>query len=227
MVEKAPGKENIALDIREQIKEQVFLLEISFPGAVIHVTENEDGRIFDLLKFPVDIAADVCGFCSQFDPSLDGCPNEVVFSSATCFPVAFASPDELAFEVHTDKFDALAVLFENNYPFLSAIVFMAIVGIPAVLLLGIIYVSVAIRESAPLPGARRALRWVLMLAPWSMAEIFLIGILVSFVKIVSLADVALGISFWAYVLFTVCSLLALLYIDRREVWRQLDTARRG
>ena len=104
---------------------------------------------------------------------------------------------------------------------------MAIVGIPAVMLVGIVYVSLAIRASAPVGGARRALRWVLYLAPWSMAEIFLIGILVSFVKIVSLADVALGISFWAYVLFTVFSLYSVMYIDRREVWRRLDEVRRG
>ena len=122
---------------------------------------------------------------------------------------------------------SIGVLFENDYPFLSAIVFAAIVGVPAVLLLGVIYVSVAIRMQQPLPGTRRALRWVLRLAPWSMAEIFLIGILVSFVKIVSLADVTLGVSFWAYALFTVCSLLSLMYIDRRDIWRQLDAARRG
>ena len=122
---------------------------------------------------------------------------------------------------------SIAVLFENNYPFLSAIVFAAIVGVPAVLLFGIVYVSLAVRIGQPLPRVRKALRWVLALAPWSMAEIFLIGILVSFVKVMTLADVTLGVSFWAYVLFTVCSLLALMYIDRRDVWRQLDTARRG
>ena len=122
---------------------------------------------------------------------------------------------------------SIGVLFEKDYPFLSAIVFVAIVGLPAALLIGIVYASVAIRADEALPGARRALRWVLTLAPWSMAEIFLIGILVSFVKIVSLADVSLGVSFWAYALFTVCSLLSLMYIDRRDIWRHLDSARRG
>ena len=120
---------------------------------------------------------------------------------------------------------SIGVLFENDYAFLSAIVFAAIVGIPAILLLGVIYVSLAIRLAHPLPGVRRVLRWVLRIAPWSMAEIFLIGILVSLVKIVSLADVRLGASFWAYALFTVCSLLSLMYIDRRDIWRQLDAAR--
>lgn len=144
---------------------------------------------------------------------------------ANAFP--FLSLEARGQEQTVTLIQSIVVLFDNNFPFLSAIVFAAIVGVPAVLLLGIIYVSVAIRTSKPLSGARRALRWVLTLAPWSMAEIFLIGILVSFVKIVSLADVTLGVSFWAYALFTVCSLMALMYIDRRDVWRQLDAARRG
>ena len=55
-----------------------------------------------------------------------------------------------------------------------------------------------------------------------MAEIFLIGILVSFVKIVAIADVSLGLSFWAYVFFSVCMTAAILNIDKRELWQRLS-----
>jgi paraquat-inducible protein A len=55
-----------------------------------------------------------------------------------------------------------------------------------------------------------------------MAEIFLIGILVSFVKIVSIADVSLGTSFWSYVLFTACMTVTMLYPDRRMLWQRLQ-----
>jgi paraquat-inducible protein A len=61
-----------------------------------------------------------------------------------------------------------------------------------------------------------------MLVPWSMAEIFLIGILVSFVKIVEIADVSLELSFWSYVLFTVCITVVMLYLDKRELWQRLQ-----
>ena len=60
-----------------------------------------------------------------------------------------------------------------------------------------------------------------MLVPWSMAEIFVIGILVSFVKIVTIADVSFGMSFWAYVLFTVCLTIVVLYLDKRELWSRV------
>jgi len=116
---------------------------------------------------------------------------------------------------------SVAILITKNYPELALVVFLLIIAIPAVLLLAIIYVSTSITISRRLPGIRRTMRAALLLMPWSMAEIFLMGILVSFVKIVSLADVALGLSFWAYTVFTMCSVIVMLHIDKREMWRRI------
>ena len=69
---------------------------------------------------------------------------------------------------------------------------------------------------------RACLRGTIALAPWNMAEIFLIGILISFIKVVALADVTLGLSFWAYTLFTLGIVLITINFDRREIWHQLD-----
>ena len=115
---------------------------------------------------------------------------------------------------------SLEVLFEEHI-LLAAVVFITIIGVPATLLVGMTYVSLSLRLPTRLPGTRTALRWSLYVLPWSMAEIFLIGILVSFIKIVALAQVELGVSFWAYVLFTVCLMLVVLNIDRRELWRRV------
>ena len=117
---------------------------------------------------------------------------------------------------------SIAILFTEDNRMLAAIVFASIVLVPAVLLSGIIYVSVSIRSQHELPGVRQLLRWGMYLAPWSMAEIFLIGILVSFIKIAAMADVGLGLSFWAYSLFTIGMVLVTINFDRREVWHLLD-----
>lgn len=122
---------------------------------------------------------------------------------------------------------SVAILITKNYPSLAFVVFALIIAIPAVLLLGLIYVSSSITFNRRWPVVHTVLRWVLHLIPWSMAEIFLIGILVSFVKIVSLADVALGLSFWAYSLFTVCSVIVVLHIDKRELWRHVGALSRA
>jgi paraquat-inducible protein A len=116
---------------------------------------------------------------------------------------------------------SITVLISEDLPSLAAIIFTSIVLIPGIFLVGAIYVSTALKMDRLLPGTVMVLRWILMLMPWSMAEIFLIGILVSFVKIVTLADVSFGMSFWAYVIFTVCMTVVMLYPDKRQLWNRV------
>ena len=115
----------------------------------------------------------------------------------------------------------IAILVAEDLPSLAAIVFVSIIIIPAAFLIGAVYVSGALKIDRSLPGTDVVLRWILMLMPWSMAEIFLIGVLVSFVKIVTIADVSFGLSFWSYVLFTVCMTVVMLYPDKRQLWERV------
>jgi paraquat-inducible protein A len=116
---------------------------------------------------------------------------------------------------------SVAILVTENIPSLAAVVFASIILIPALFLIAMIYVSLAIRRGRQLPGTSIVLRSAMSLLPWSMSEIFLIGILVSFVKISSIADVSLGLSFWSYVLFTLCMSAAVMHIDKREIWQRV------
>lgn len=67
-------------------------------------------------------------------------------------------------------------------------------------------------------------RLVFHISPWSMVEVFLIGVLVSFTKIASLATVVLGISFWAFAGFSLCLTAALASIDRLQMWSAIEEA---
>ncbi len=122
-------------------------------------------------------------------------------------------------EQNVTLIDSVAILLAEDFTALAFVVFATIIAVPALFLFGVIYVSAALMLGRELPGTRRMLRGVLLLLPWSMAEIFLIGILVSFIKIVSLADVTLGLSFWSYALFTLCMIVVMLHIDKRQLWR--------
>jgi len=134
---------------------------------------------------------------------------------ATAFPfLGFSASGQ---ERTVTLLQSIAILVAD-LPAMAAIVFTSIIFIPASFLVGIVYVMTSLAGQKLLPGTAWILRWLLMLVPWSMAEIFLIGILVSFVKIVSIADVALGLSFWSYFLFTVCMAVVVLYLDKRELW---------
>jgi len=138
---------------------------------------------------------------------------------ANAFP--FITLNARGMEQTVTLLGSVAILFTEQHHLLAAVVFALIAVIPALLLMGVVYVSLSIQLGRELPGARMCLRGTIALAPWNMAEIFLIGILVSFIKIVSLADVHLGLSFWAYTLFTLGVALVTINFDRREVWSLL------
>lgn len=144
---------------------------------------------------------------------------------ANAFP--FLTLNARGLEQEVTLLGSVAVLFTEDHRMLAAIVFASIAIIPAMLLGFVAYTSLSIQLRRELPGVRTCLRWAIALAPWNMAEIFLIGILISFIKIVDLADVTLGLSFWAYTLFTLGVVLITLNFDRREMWSQLDRVRAG
>ncbi len=67
-------------------------------------------------------------------------------------------------------------------------------------------------------------RLIQKLAPWAMIEVFFLGTLVSLLKLVKLADVHLGVAFWALGAGMICLAAAMAGIDRRELWDRLEVA---
>jgi len=54
--------------------------------------------------------------------------------------------------------------------------------------------------------------------PWNMSDIFLISILVALVKLIGMAEIHFGISFWALLLFVAIDLYLTRYLRIGELW---------
>ncbi len=54
--------------------------------------------------------------------------------------------------------------------------------------------------------------------PWHMSDIFLISILVAIVKLLGIADIHLGVSFWALIIFVLIDIYFTRNIHLRELW---------
>ncbi|MEH6404341.1 MAG: paraquat-inducible protein A [Sneathiella sp.] len=65
------------------------------------------------------------------------------------------------------------------------------------------------------------------LRPWAMAEIFIIGIMVAYVKLGDFADVYIGVSLVAFVLMVFFTVMSFLSFDLSVVWRKLDEIRQS
>ena len=114
----------------------------------------------------------------------------------------------------------IAVLIQQDYLSLAIITGLATILLPGMVLIGILLLSLAqYRDHRPsyLP---RILKMVTTLMPWSMAEIFLVGTLVSLIKVTELADVAIGLSFYAFIGFSAFTALCIAQFDttRCAMW---------
>lgn len=75
------------------------------------------------------------------------------------------------------------------------------------------------------PGARSAFRLATELRPWSMAEVFTVGVVVALVKIGGMASVTLGPAFWELVLVVVIVVLEATSLCEKTLWRAIEQRR--
>ena len=112
---------------------------------------------------------------------------------------------------------SLLILVEQDYALLAVLQAVAILVLPALILLCLLYVLVPLSLNYRPAKADVVVNLVFRLLPWTMAEIFLIGVLVSLIKITSMADVGMGPSFYAYILFTLCMTGTLMHLDKHQL----------
>ncbi|MCD6526535.1 MAG: PqiA/YebS family transporter subunit [Desulfuromonas sp.] len=111
-------------------------------------------------------------------------------------------------------------LYRNGSEVLSFFVLAFIIIVPALIILSLLLVLIPIiLKRRAVIGHRLWARFIFTLGPWSMVEVFILGVLASLTKIASMATIVLGLSFWAYVAFTLCFLIAVSGLDRYQFWR--------
>lgn len=108
-----------------------------------------------------------------------------------------------------------------NEPLVGILVILTIAVLPACYLLGVIWLQAGLLRQQPLPRSRAIARSLAYLMPWMMADVFVIGALVSLIKVAGIADITLGLSFWAFCCFALLLLLTNQSLDRDWLWFSL------
>lgn len=125
-------------------------------------------------------------------------------------------------QAHTIRIlDTYFILIEQNYLIIALLLVITIIALPMIVICGLIYLIFAIHDNRYPAHGLVISKVILALLPWSMAEIFLIGVLVSLIKISTMASVSLGLSFYAYVLFSICYIASIQYVDRQQLTNEL------
>ena len=68
----------------------------------------------------------------------------------------------------------------------------------------------------------RAFRLLRRIEPWSMMEVFMIGILVAIVNLLDMAKIEAGLSLFAFVLLFLLITAAVSSLDPHAVWERVE-----
>ena len=116
---------------------------------------------------------------------------------------------------------AATTLIGFHQPLVAIAVVLTIGVLPAVYLVGVVWLQAGLLRGSPLPASRSIARSLSHLHPWMMADVFIVGALVSLIKIAAMAEVGLGISFWAFCAFALLLLLTTQSLDADWMWFSL------
>ncbi|MCU5775058.1 membrane integrity-associated transporter subunit PqiA [Erwiniaceae bacterium BAC15a-03b] len=111
------------------------------------------------------------------------------------------------------------VMVSEDYSSLATLFLLFVQGVPAFCMVAILLLVNQVRMPE---GLRRWMARILFqLKSWGMAEIFLAGVLVSFVKLMAYGDIGIGSSFVPWCLFCLLQLRAFQCVDRRWLWQRV------
>jgi paraquat-inducible protein A len=187
----------------------------------------------DLLHRLPEVPEGGSAACSRCGGELRRRPREglertfaLALAAAILFVVSNSFPF-LSFEMsgrvtETTLMTGVFDLWDQGKQQLSLLVLLTTVLAPLFQIALLLYVVAPLRWNRvpwKLPDAFRLLRHI---QPWSMMEVFMIGILVSIVKLMDMATIVPGLALWSFVLLMLVLAGAVASFDREAVWERLE-----
>ncbi len=143
----------------------------------------------------------------------------ILFAIANTFPVLTFGMEG---RVETNTLASGVVTFwQEGFPFLAFMVAVTSIIAPLLLIAAHIYVLLPIWRGTSWPGMKRVWRVLAVVRPWSMLDVFLIGLLVALTKLTDFAQVIAGPAFFAICCLIPTVLLMNVTLDTRAVWRRI------
>lgn len=109
------------------------------------------------------------------------------------------------------------ILIGQNYLGLAAVILFVCILLPGCVLILLTVWMFSIKLGLGLRATKAQISLCFNFIVWCMPEVFMVGVLVSLVKISDMADVEFGLGLYFYIGFMALYILALLHLDRYQV----------
>jgi paraquat-inducible protein A len=147
----------------------------------------------------------------------------ILFVMFNAFPFLTFKKEGLEHQTHVVT--GVCQLADQGMPELAALVAFNLIIAPGLQLLASLYVLVPVSLNRRVPGMFRVFRYLRLLQPWLMVEIFMLGVLVSMVKLAKMAQIIPGVAVYSLTAFIFVMAAASAAIDPHEVWERWEAPR--
>lgn len=144
----------------------------------------------------------------------------LLFIVANSFPILSMRLEGQLTE--TILFTGVKRLYDQGMWPLAILVFLTSIVFPLLRLLALLYVFLPIKFNRTPWKMAVIFRLVYSLRPWSMIEVFMLGILVSIVKLTAIAAIIPGIALWSFAVLIFVLAATATSLDPDLVWDRLD-----
>ena len=143
----------------------------------------------------------------------------VLFIVANTFPFLAMKSGGLVRE--TTLITGVKGLYLQGMEALALLVLLTSILVPFVQIAGMLYVLVPLKANRVPRNMALVYRFLRSLQPWGMMEVFMLGILVSYVKLGKMAKIVPGLAIYSFVVLIFVLAGAAASLDPRIVWDRL------
>lgn len=154
--------------------------------------------------------------------------NTLAFAAAAAvvFLIAANHPlmglDARGIRTSATLFQTASMLAETGMPSVAIVVFLSVIALPLAQVGAMLYMLVPLRLGFVPPRIHLAYRLVNWVQPWAMVEVFLLGALVSLVRLTQVADVDPDIGIYAVGAYVMLLASAVASFEPRELWKRVE-----
>ncbi len=116
-------------------------------------------------------------------------------------------------------------LFARDLWALAGLVLLTTIVAPLINLGTTAYVLIGLKLKRPPRHLPVLFRYLELLHPWAMVEVYLLGVFVAYVKLIDLATIEIGVALYALATLMLIMIAARVALDLHAVWEEME--RRG
>ena len=144
-----------------------------------------------------------------------------LFLVANLFP--FLAFDFSGNVTRTTLLTGVEQLWTQDFPLVAALVLFTAVVVPGAQIAVLLYTLIPVHLGRLPPGTVWAFRATDAVSPWGMADVFILGVIISAVKLAGMARIIPGPAMWALGGAVLLLAAAASVIDDQDLWSLVET----